>query len=124
MTDSRRRLGQHAEDWVAAHLRRAGYTVLARNWRWGKVGELDIVARYNTTIVFVEVRARRGSLEEAVSAALDSVNERKRARLLRLAEAYLSDHDLQDVPWHITVVAVACQDDTMTMEIIKNAIEW
>lgn len=124
MTDSRRRLGQRAEDYVAQHLHRAGYTLLDRNWRYGKLGELDIVARYSTTVVFVEVRARRGSLIEATDAALESVNERKRARLIHLAEAYLAAHDLSDSPWRITVVAVACQGETMTMEIIKNAVEW
>lgn len=120
MANSRRSLGQRAEDLVAERLREAGYTILDRNWRHGQHGELDLVARHGATVVFVEVRARRGSLQEA----LDSVRTGKRARLIRLAQAYLAAHDLQANPWRITVVAVAYQGDTVAVEIIKDAVEW
>ncbi len=124
MSDSRRRLGQRAETLVAERLRDAGYTILDRNWRPGPEGELDLVAQHGATVVFVEVRARRGPLEAAVEAALDSVNPAKRQRLIRLAEAYLAAHQWQDRPWRITVVAVAFEGETVAMEIIKDAIEW
>jgi putative endonuclease len=124
MDESRRNLGQRAENLVADRLREAGYTILDRNWRHGQDGELDLVAQYSATVIFVEVRARRGLLQEAVDSALESVSATKRARLVRLAEAYLAAHDLQDHAWRITVVAVAFEGDTVAVEIIKDAVEW
>jgi len=78
-------LGREAEALAAAHLERAGLTVLARNLRT-PAGELDLVAQEGRTLVFVEVKARSrgdfGAPEEAVDAA-------KQARLIQAARAYL-----------------------------------
>jgi putative endonuclease len=56
-------LGQYAENLAERLLRRRGLIVLARNWRGGG-GELDRVFLRGDTIVFVEVKARRGSLSD------------------------------------------------------------
>ncbi len=53
-----RSTGRAAEEVVARWLQRSGWTILARNWR-GTRGELDIVVASGSTIVFVEVKARR-----------------------------------------------------------------
>jgi putative endonuclease len=124
MSDARQRFGERGERAAAAWLRRAGYTVLARNWRHRELGELDIVARHGDEIVFVEVRARRGTLEQAMSAALESITERKRARLIALAQAYLDAHDLAGVRWRVDVAAVASAGGTLAIRIIPNALEW
>jgi len=123
MADRRQQLGRRAEDLVTGRLRRAGYTIRARNWRH-PLGELDIVAECAGEIVFVEVRARRGPLAEARALALESVNGRKQARLLDLAQAYLDDQALDAVPWRIDVAAVAFDGADISMEIIPHAVAW
>ncbi len=97
MSLSRQTLGQRGEQFVTGWLRREGYTILARNWRSGASGEMDIVAQQADTVVFVEVRTRRGPLEAAIAAALESVTAAKRARLLRLAQAFLAEQGWTDV---------------------------
>ena len=124
MPDPRQTLGQRGENLVADRLQRAGYAILVRNWRHGTAGELDIVARRASEIVFVEVRTRRGPLDAAVDWALESVDANKQARLIRLSEAYLAAHELENLAWRIVVVAVAFQGKTFAMEVIKNAAEW
>lgn len=83
---SRRELGQRGEAVAAAHLRRIGMQVVARNWRC-RQGELDVVALDGDQLVVVEVKARRslgqGHPAEAVTAA-------KAARLRRLSAAFLA----------------------------------
>ncbi|HEV2766163.1 MAG TPA: YraN family protein [Acidimicrobiales bacterium] len=80
MTRARRALGSAGEDLAAAEYERRGYEVLARNWRC-REGELDLVLRSGSTVVFCEVKARStlafGSPLEAVTAA-----KRRRIRLL------------------------------------------
>lgn len=123
--DTRRILGQRAEQFVTASLERAGYTILDRNWRQPELGEIDIVARLADTIVFVEVRARRGPLRLAIEQALSSVDAPKQARLVALAEAYLAGHDFgSEVSGRIDVVAVGCQGDRLVMEVIRHAVDW
>lgn len=49
-------LGLQAEDWVVAQLERAGWRILARRFR-GRRGEIDLVARHQGVVVFLEVKA-------------------------------------------------------------------
>ena len=103
MTDPRHTLGQAGEQIAALHLQRAGCSILARNWRHGTHGEIDIIAQDGSEIVFVEVRTRRGPLPDAVDAALSSITPAKRARLVALARAYRAAHDLDPVQWRVDV---------------------
>jgi putative endonuclease len=63
-------VGRYGEQVAAQHLESSGLTVLDRNWRC-RAGELDIVAREGSALVFVEVKTRSstafGLPEEAVS---------------------------------------------------------
>ncbi len=114
-----RQAGKRGEAIAAAALRRAGYTILDRNWRCA-VGELDLVARHRGDIVFVEVRARRDGTETA----LESIGPRKSAKLARLAQVYLAAHGLDDAAHRIDVVAVDLASPTPSVEIIENAVGW
>ena len=57
MTAGRRALGARGENLAARWYEGHGYTILERNWRC-REGELDIIARTGTTIVFIEVKTR------------------------------------------------------------------
>jgi putative endonuclease len=80
-----RRLGREGEDRAAAHLEEHGYRILERNVRAGGV-EIDLVARRGRLVVFVEVKARRG---DGFGGALGAVDQRKQARLVTGAQAWL-----------------------------------
>lgn len=64
-------------------------TVLARNWRCGRSGEIDIVARDGDALVVCEVKTRRGGVYEHPMAALTA---EKAARLRDLAERWIQTH--------------------------------
>ncbi len=81
----RAELGVRAEELCAELLQRAGLRVLARNWRC-RHGEIDLVAEEGGTLVFAEVRLRRG---EGFGGAAESVTAAKRARLVAAARLYL-----------------------------------
>ena len=59
MKGRRQGLGRMGEELARRHLDPGGYSDLEANYR-GKTGEIDLIARKNVTIVFVEVRAKRG----------------------------------------------------------------
>lgn len=89
MTDARRALGAAGEDAVAQWYRDCGFSVLARNWRV-REGEIDVVAARDATIVFCEVKTRRG---DAFGIPAEAVTPRKQARLRKLAIHWLRDND-------------------------------
>lgn len=87
---------------AALCLRLKGYRIEARNWRCS-LGELDLVCLDGEVLVFVEVKARTSRRAGRPEEAVDS---RKRARLVRLAQAYLNTRQAGDVPCRFDVVAV------------------
>ena len=84
------RLGRIGEQMAARHLQRCGYQIIARNWRPDSAdlrGELDIVAWDGDTLVFCEVKARRG---HDAGGPLAAITAAKVAQLRRLAGAFLA----------------------------------
>jgi putative endonuclease len=106
-TDARRRLGEWGENVAALHLAGEGYTIATRNWRC-RNGEIDLIAYDGETIVFVEVKTRRG---RAFGAPEEALTARKAQKLLLLGQQYVADHDLEDVDWRIDLVVVELDED-------------
>lgn len=100
---SRIELGRLGEDMAAGALTAHGFTIVERNWRCS-VGEIDLVARYGDTWVFVEVKLRRG---DAYGEPEEAITARKQAKLLAAASAYVDSLNLPDEPpWRIDVIAI------------------
>jgi putative endonuclease len=122
MPDTRKNLGDFGEQAAAAHLAKRGYVLLARKWRC-PAGEIDLLMRDGSTLVFVEVRARRG---ERLGTAEESVDRAKQAKLIALAYAYLEATDVPgDQPWRIDVVALNIDraGRVARLEHIRDAVE-
>lgn len=81
---STQREGKRQEDHAEAALVRAGYTIIARNWRGGG-GEIDRIALDRDVLVFVEVRARTGVRHGRPGATVGRAKQRK---VVRAALAY------------------------------------
>ena len=96
------RTGISAESRAAALLIAKGFRILARRWR-SPVGEIDIIARRRSLLVFVEVKAR-----DTLDDAAWSVTERQRSRIIAAAEAWLArnaDDRIQDIRFDAMLVA-------------------
>ena len=89
MSKARNGLGKYGEDLAARWLAAAGMTVLARNWRCGRSGEIDIVARDGDVLVVCEVKTRRADAFQHPMAALTPAKTR---RLRALAEHWIAAH--------------------------------
>ena len=99
--------GAAAEVRAEAHLKQQGLKPVARNWRC-RWGELDVVMADGDTLVIVEVRARSTS---GHGGALESVDAKKRSKLMRTAEAFLQVHPMwQDAAIRFDVVRFEADD--------------
>lgn len=99
---SRRDLARKGEEAAAAWAGARGWRVLERNYRC-RLGEIDLIARDGDTVVFVEVKARRGS---GFGEPGEAVDGRKRARLGRVARHFLLARGLWGAPCRFDVAAV------------------
>ena len=91
-----------AEQWLVER----GYAVVARNYRY-RYGEIDRVMEKDATLVFVEVKTRRGS---GFGSPAEAVNERKRGQIVRAARHYLLSRGGADAPCRFDVVEVVLED--------------
>ena len=79
------------EDLASVYLEGKGYTVLEKNWRFGRE-EIDIIAQQNDTLVVVEVKTRSGSF---FGEPEEFVNKAKKQNLIKAANAYLEQNGLE-----------------------------
>jgi putative endonuclease len=87
--NARSAMGRYGETLAARRLAETGLTVLERNWRSGRAGEIDIVARDGDVLVVCEVKTRReGPFEQPMAA----VTPQKAERLRNLAERWIQTH--------------------------------
>ena len=99
----RHELGAQAEARAAQHLESLGYRILARNYRI-RQGELDLVARHEGVVCFVEVRFRSGG---AHGSPEETIGREKRRRVARAAQHYLTTVlKREDLPCRFDVVAL------------------
>jgi putative endonuclease len=106
-TDTRRLAGINGEEEAARFLTRSGFAILDKNVRT-RAGEIDLVAKEGKTLVFVEVKTRRGLEGDPPQAA---VHTRKQNRLAKLAHGYLKLKRLRQTPCRFDVVSVIFNDE-------------
>ncbi len=124
----RQQRGQTGEDAVASHLEKAGFRLVARNWRPGSKsggagmrGEIDIIAWHGKILCFIEVKTRSG---QAFGAPQEAVNRAKQRQISRLANAYVSFHRL-DVPCRFDVAEVWLSTDVPPRIVVhENAFDY
>jgi putative endonuclease len=113
--------GEHA---ALAHLQHAGLRLVARNFSC-RLGELDLVMLDDQTLVFIEVRYRRGAAyRSGFGDGMESISAAKRAKLAKAAAIFLSLH-----PAHarracrFDVVALAGDAPALTLDWRQNAFD-
>lgn len=95
-------LGDRGEALAARFLERAGWTVLARNYRLGHK-EIDLVARRGEVVAFVEVKARAGP---GFGHPLEAITWRKRREIAQVAQAWIDRHGRPGESYRFDAVAV------------------
>ncbi len=101
--DNKRNIGAVYEEKAAKYLKEKGYVIVTKNFRC-RMGEIDLIARKDTVLVFVEVKYRKtasfGYPEEAVSFS-------KQKTIRKVAEYFLLSEQLSlDTECRFDVIAV------------------
>jgi putative endonuclease len=111
--------GHLAEEAAVQFLTKQGYQILERNYRtsWG---EIDIIAEDQDTLVFVEVRSRKGT---RFGFPQETVTWTKQQRIRRLAGNYLKAARLWKKKCRFDMVGVLFdeEDRIKSLELIRDA---
>jgi putative endonuclease len=118
MKFSRQELAQLGEEHAAKLVASLGYRIVKRNFRYGKVGEIDIVAYDGDCLVFIEVKARQDHSHGTPEASIDV---RKQAQLKKVARMYYYVNAIQEAVCRFDVVAVDVFGKKIDVRHHKNA---
>jgi putative endonuclease len=119
VTKERLALGRLGETLALKKIKSLGYVCVTRNYRCS-LGEVDLIARDGDTLVFIEIKTRKG---KTLDYAKEAVDARKRRQLSKVALAYMKAHDCCDVKSRFDVVAINLDGDGKEIEVVKDAFE-
>jgi putative endonuclease len=102
-TINNKTLGREGEDAAARHLQERGYAILRRNFHVGRSPEIDIVARKDGMVCFVEVKSRSS---DRFGAPSEAVTAGKAARIKKAAALYAGLHGAPEASYRFDVVEV------------------
>ena len=112
--ETSRDIGFSHEKGVAAWLEKKGYTIEAMNFS-NKLGEVDIIARHESCIIFVEVRYRAHT---DYGLAQETVTPAKQRRIAKAALSYLKMKKISGLDVRFDVIGVGFNNE---MEHIESA---
>ena len=117
--------GERGEREALFHLRRQGYTVVARRWKSAKLwGDVDLIGWDGEWLCFVEVKTRSGRNAMPAESAVDG---EKQDMLRRMARAYLRGFPEKlraDVPVRFDVVSVYLLPSGVEFDLYRGAFGW
>lgn len=113
--ETRHARGVEGECVAAAHLRAAGWEIVARRFR-AAGGEIDLVARRDELLAFCEVKSGRG----ARAGLAEAVDARKRQRLAQAAEAFVAQNGVPGCGCRFDVIEVRTDPDGRTSVVVHE----
>ena len=121
MGREKRMTGDAGEKIASAYLRKMGYRICESNFRT-PFGEIDIVAKHKSVMVFVEVKSRTTS---SFGPPYLSVTKSKERHIVKNALFYLKRLKISNADWRIDIVSVKLNYDRglESIELIESAIE-
>jgi len=109
-------LGQKGEDLAVDHLKKAGFKILFRNWKWGK-HEIDIIAENKDLIIFVEVKTRT---EDYQMHPVTAVTREKQKSIIRAADGYIQKFNINK-EGRFDVITIIKKVDSFEIDHIEGA---
>lgn len=109
-------LGDQGESIIADKMEKAGFILLARNYRT-PYGEVDIIAQQGDTIAFVEVKTRQHmffDISEVITPA-------KQKKIIMVAKTFLAQHSNPEVICRFDVAILEHKQNSSAITYIPNA---
>jgi len=100
-------------------IKRLGYKKIVRNYRC-PLGEVDLIAKDGDTLVFIEIKTRKG---KSLGYAKEAVTEKKQRQLSKVALAYMKSNQCMGIKARFDVVAICLGQGEPEIEVVKNAFD-
>jgi len=119
MPSDKRKFGDIGEKIAGKYLKNSGYSIVKKNYQI-KFGEIDIVAKKDNEIVFVEVKT---SDVNSPIRPEENMTASKMRKFIRTVEIYLSQNVIPETyTWRLDLISVRLNTETKkaSLEHFKN----
>ena len=117
--NNRQTLGQLGENASTDYLIKNKYKIIERNYRC-KFGEIDIIAKINNTLTFVEVKTRRNNNH---GFPVESITKTKQQHIYNTAKYYLLTHKIKYEEIRIDAIEVYVKFGNIKINHIPNILQ-
>ncbi len=111
------KFGQQAEEYAKNYLIEQGYSILHTNWHYGHK-EIDIIAQNCTTLIIVEVKARKST---DFGNPYEAVNNTKIHNIINATNAYINQYNINRETRFDIISVTQLDDNTLEIEHIIDA---
>ncbi|WP_196594293.1 YraN family protein [Pectinatus sottacetonis] len=116
----KKKIGSLGEKCAADFLQKQGYKILNMNF-FSKYGEIDIIAKKGSFLIFVEVKTRKNTFFGTAAQAVDIKKQRK---IIHTAEFYILLHQNLPVNYRFDIIEIYYKQFTCyKVNHIKGAFE-
>ncbi len=109
-----RKFGNAGEDLACRYLEKNGYQILERNKHYSRFCEIDIIAKYKNTTVFVEVKTRKTA---NFGTPFEAITKTKYENIKKGVQFYLSENKVKE--YRIDVIGITLKPE-IKIEHLKN----
>ena len=111
-------IGKYGEDLAKDFLIKKGYEVIEANFRYSKMAEIDIIAKKDNIIHFVEVKTRTS---EFFGTPLEAIGKKKLASIYHAGLFYIQNYGKKSPKFQIDAIGIVLDKDKKpTFTFIEN----
>ncbi|MGQ9818769.1 MAG: YraN family protein [Candidatus Kapaibacteriales bacterium] len=111
-------IGKVGEDIASEFLTQSGYKILKRNFHFGRLGEIDIIAEKDQVLVFFEIKVQT---TDSFGDAKFWITKSKQQKLRKVAEGFLYINKLKDKICRFDAIFVDLSVNPFRIDHLENA---
>ncbi len=105
-------VGAFKEDLAISYLEENGFEIIERNFKC-KIGEIDVIAKKNNVIRFIEIKFRKSQM---AGGAFYAISEKKLIKISKIANYYIMTHPNNNLSYSIDAILI----NNNNIEYIEN----
>lgn len=112
-------LGQKGEHLALKIYNNSGYKLVYKNWRYSRLGEIDLIMQRNDLLVFCEVKTRSNNIDSPSKA----VTKQKQNKIIKLSKIFLMkfpQYSVYNIRYDVCQI-IKKQENKFFVEIIADA---
>lgn len=103
-----RQVGAKGEKLATSYLTNQNHKIVAANYHYRRLGEIDIITLKNNILHFVEVKTRKNNI---YGFGYEAVNNGKLAKLLKTAQVFMASSKYKDYSYQLDIISITLSDN-------------